>query len=89
MKNKTKLIMFIIIIIVNIIISLNLIINNAKANEYKYQDNRGRTIGIYEENSDKIIIIKDNRGRQQGYIKDNNLYDNSGRKQGSYITKED
>jgi len=58
------------------------------SHEYEYTDSRGRVVERYLVKDD-IIKIKDNRGRTTGYIKDENLYNNRGRKQGTFIKKND
>lgn len=51
------------------------------SSDYEYRDNRGRVIESYSVDDDKIII-KDNRGRTKGYIKESDIFDNRGRRKG-------
>jgi len=67
----------------NLILVLLLLPLIAYSHESAFKDNEGRQTKTYEYNN-KEIKIKDNRGRQTGYIKNGNLYDNRGRKQGEY-----
>lgn len=67
----------------NLILALLLVPIFGFAHEFEFKDNRGRTIETYEE-KDYRISIKDNRGRETGYVKDGKKYDTRGRKLGEY-----